>query len=205
MWKIVRPFIALAVCVGSGAASAWAADTHGQPDGLEQPALRFAFSAESPLVARAEPIESLQNGVPGAYVSAMTLYRVALASGLQPPLVASDRIYGDDLAGPLQWTWATENGDVVTRVGKGTFRLSFAADGSDWFKELNCLMVTWPGGDQPAVMTCDDGTERRMTVPSDGVVMIDDVAYARVFPREPLPPEEDVMTIDLDAGSQSVE
>ena len=144
MWKIVRPFIALAVCVGSGAASAWAADTQGQPDGLEQPALRFAFSAESPLVARAEPIESLQNGVPGAYVSAMTLYRVALASGLQPPLVASDRIYGDELAGPLQWTWATENGDMVTRVGKGLFRLSFEENQQQLVQELNCRMVPGP-------------------------------------------------------------
>ena len=44
-----------------------------------------------------------------------------------------------------------------------------------------------------------------MMMPSDGVVMIDDVAYARVFPREPLPPEEDAMTIELDEGSQSVE
>ena len=205
MWQTVRLFIALTSCVAGGAASAWAADTRSQPDGLGQPTLRFAFSAESPLVTRAGGIESLESGVPGAYVSAMTLYRVALASGLQPPLVASDRVYGDELAGPLQWTWATENGDVVTRVARGIFRLSFEADRSDWFRELDCRMVTWPGGDQQAVMQCDDGTERRMTVPSDGVVMIDDVAYTRLFQREPLPPEEDIMMIELDEGSQSVE
>ncbi len=108
---------------------------------MSQPSLRFDFAAESPLAARAGTAESLAESVPGAYVSAMTLYRVAMASGIQPPLVASDRIYGEELAGPLQWTWSSENGDVVSKIGKGMFRLSFQENGSNWFRELNCRMV----------------------------------------------------------------
>ena len=172
---------------------------------MRQPSLRFDFSAESPLAARAGMAESLAESVPGAYASAMTLYRVAMASGTQPPLVAPDRIYGEELAGPLQWTWSAENGDVVSKIGKGMFRLSFQENGSSWFREVNCRMTQWPGGDLKAPMDCDDGTKRTMTIPSEGVVMIDDVTFQRVFAREPLPPEEDAASLGLEEAIKAAE
>ena len=205
---MVRPvgfIVALAFSVQFGGSALWAEDL--RPDDRTASLQRIvpSFAAESPIVAGPGSAQLLQDSLPGRYVSAMTLYRVAMASGLQPPLVATDRIYGDELAGPLQWTWSAENGNMVTRTGKGLFRLSIEESSSNWFREINCRMVQWPGGDFSAVMNCEDGKERTMVIPSDGVVMIDDVAYARVFPRAPLPPEEDAMTIELDEGSQSVE
>ena len=191
MWRLVNFTVASVLCVGTGAAAAWAAEARPDQRPVSQPSLRFDFAAESPLVARAGPAEALADSVPGAYASAMTLYRVAMASGTQPPLVVPDRIYGEELAGPLQWTWSSQKGDVVSKIGKGLFRLSFQENGSSWFRELNCRMTQWPGGDLTAPMDCDDGTKRTMTIPSEGVVMIDDVTYQRVFAREPLPPEED--------------
>ncbi len=198
MLRVVKFSVALALCVGTGVASALAADSRSDPGPAKQPSLRFSFAGESPLGARAGLPETFADHVPGAYASAMTLYRTAMAIGLQPPLVASDRIYGAELAEALQWTWSTANGDVVTRIGKGTFRLSLEA-GSNWFRELNCRMIQWPGGDLQAEMACDDGRRRMMMIPSEGVVMIDDVAFQRVFAREPLPPEEDIVPPDAEA------
>ncbi len=199
MWRPVRFLVALVSCVGADAAAAWAIDVQGRPAGFTQPPLRFAFAGQSPLGTSAGVAESLQNSVPGAYFSAMTLYRVAMASGLRPRLVTSDRIYGEDLPGPLQWTWSAENGDVITRVGKGTFRLSFEENRSNWFREFNCKMTQWPDGEFAAVISCEDGSERTMLIPSDGIVMLGNVAYQRVFQREPLPPEEEIVLPDPEA------
>lgn len=205
MWRSVQFIVALVLCVGTGVATAWAIDMQSRSGGLKQPPLRFAFSGESPLGASPGMTESLQNGVPGAYFSAMTLYRVAMASGLRPPLVKPDRIYGEELAGPLQWTWSAENGDVITRVGKGTFRLSFEENRSNWFRELSCTMTQWPGGDLAAVISCEDGSERTMLIPSEGIVMLGNVAYQRIFQREPLPPEEDALVLEAEEGLPATE
>jgi hypothetical protein len=205
MHHLVKLSVALALCVGTGGAAAWATDARTDPSPLKQPTLRFSFATESPLAARADQTESLVPSLPGAYASAMTLYRFAMASGFRPPLVASDRIYGEELAGPLQWTWSSENGDVVSKIGKGLFRLSFQENGSSWFRELNCRMTQWPGGDLKAPMDCADGTKRTMTIPAEGVVMIDDVAFQRVFAREPLPPEEDAASLGLEDAIKAAE
>lgn len=195
----------MAFSVQFGGSALWAEEVRPNDGSASLRPVVSSFAAESPIVAGPGPTQLLQDSLPGRYVSAMTLYRVAMASGLQPPLVATDRIYGDELAGPLQWTWSAENGNMVTRTGKGLFRLSVEESSSKWFREINCRMVQWPGGDFSAVMSCEDGKDRTMVIPSDGVVMIDEVAYTRVFPREPLPPEEDAMTIELDEGVQAAE
>lgn len=193
MRYLAKLSVALALCVGSGVPAAWASDVQPGGGAVRPPSLRFDFAAESPLAMRAGPAESPAWSLPGAYASAMALYRVAMASGVRPPLVTPDRIYGEELAGPLQWTWSTPNGDVLSKTGRGMFRLSFAENGGSWFREMNCRMIQWPGGDLQAPMDCEDGTQRVMTIPSEGVVMIDDVAFQRVFAREPLPPEEEVV------------
>jgi hypothetical protein len=78
------------------------------------------------------------------------------------------------------------------------FRLSFADNRSNWFQELDCKLVAWPGGDTEAPMSCSDGSQRRMEIPGDGIVYLDDVEYRRVFVSDEttLPPEE---VIDVDA------
>ena len=60
-------------------------------------------------------------------------------------------------------------------------------------------MIQWPSGDLQAEMACDDGRQRMMMIPSEGVVIIDDVAFRRVFAREPLPPEEDIVLPEVEA------
>ena len=120
------------------------------------------------------------------YASAMTWYRVALSQGYQPPLVLQSWLYSDELPEPLQWAWSAPNGDLVARTGKGSFLLSFEDSGKNWFRELNCRMIHWPGGDAQAVMNCNDGTQRTMLIPEEGGVMIGNVQYRRAFQQAPV-------------------
>ena len=156
------------------------------PNAAHKSQYRLAFAAKSPLAAQAGAVETVKAGVPHEYASAMTWYRVALARGYQPPLVTSSRIYRDQLPEPLQWTWSAENGDLVIRTGRGSFLLSFEDSRKNWFRELNCRMVQWPGGDAQAVMNCDDGTQRTMLIPEEGGVVIGNVLYERAFQQAPV-------------------
>lgn len=144
------------------------------------------------------------NGLPKQYASAMTWYRTALEDGYtQPPLVASPWLRDEQLPEPLQWTWVSDNGDLVTRAGKGVFRLSFADNENNWFQDVDCRLLAWPGGDTEAPMSCEDGVERTMAIPGDGVVLVDDVQYVRVFDSDAttLPPEEVIDVDELTAAA----
>lgn len=166
----------------------------GQAFGFETPAttpsrvylqFRPALSASSPLVAR-NAATSQKPGVPAEYASAMTWYRMALTNGFQPPLVARSWTYGDELPEPLQYAWSAPNGDLVARTGKGSFMLSFEDNDKNWFRELTCMMVQWPGGDAQAVMNCNDGTQRTMLIPEEGGVVIGNQQYRRAFQQAPV-------------------
>src|SRR5690606_12765493 len=148
--------------------------------------LRLSFADRSPLVSDPGPAGALVAAVPPEYASAMTWYRVALAQGYQPPLVARSQLYSDQLPEPLQWAWSAPNGDLVARTGKGSFLLSFEDSGKNWFRELNCRLVQWPDGDAQAVMNCNDGTQRTMLIPEEGGVVIGNVQYKRAFQQAPV-------------------
>jgi hypothetical protein len=156
------------------------------PAGHRDLQFRFAVSAKSPLVSSPGPDASQQTGVPAEYASAMTWYRMALAKGFRPPVVAPSWTYGDQLPEPLQYAWAAPNGDLVARTGKGSFLLSFEDSDRNWFRELNCMMVQWPGGDAQAIMKCNDGTQRTMLIPEEGGVVIGDKQYRRAFQQAPV-------------------
>ena len=131
----------------------------------------------------------------------MTWYRVALAQGYEPPLVTRSWIYSDQLPEPLQWAWSAANGDLVARTGRGSFLLAFEDSQKNWFRELNCRLVQWPGGDAQAIMNCNDGTQRTMLIPEEGGVVIGNVQYQRAFQQAPVnfddaPPEGDAPTGD---------
>ena len=70
--------------------------------------------------------------------------------------------------------------------------MSFANSANNWFQEVDCRLQAWPEGNAGAVMVCNDGKQRTMQVPGDGIVMVDDVQYVRVFDSEEtkLPPPE---------------
>lgn len=172
---------------------------------------RFSFAEKSPLVSIPGPADALKTGVPAEYASAMTWYRVALANGYQPPLVTQSWIYSDELPEPLQWAWSAPNGDLVARVGKGSFLLSFEDSGKNWFRELNCRMIHWPGGDAQAIMNCNDGTQRTMLIPEEGGVMIGNVQYRRAFQQAPVNFEDALPTgyeptgVEAEPIDQSIE
>ena len=163
---------------------AWGFDSRVDPTATHSLQFRFDFVSKSPLIA--SPADALKTGVPHEYASAMTWYRVALAQGYQPPLVARSWVYSDQLPEPLQWAWSAPNGDLVARTGKGSFLLSFEDSGKNWFRELNCRMVQWPGGDAQAIMNCNDGTQRTMQIPEEGGVVIGNVQYRRAFQQAPV-------------------
>ena len=93
---------------------------------------------------------------------------------------------------PLHWAWIADNGDLVTKVGRGIFELSFANSRSNWYRELDCRLAHLAGGNADAPMSCNDGTQRTMQIPGNGIVLVDDVPFVRVFEFEEtvLPPEE---------------
>jgi len=172
---------------------------------------RFAFAEKSPLAAKPAAVEAVNAGVPAEYASAMTWYRVALSQGYQPPLVLQSWLYSDELPEPLQWTWSAPNGDLVARTGKGSFLLSFEDSGKNWFRELNCRLIHWPGGDAQAVMNCNDGTQRTMLIPEEGGVMIGNVQYRRAFQQAPvnfdeaLPASQEPTGVAAEPIDQSIE
>lgn len=147
---------------------------------------RFSFADRSPLISQPAAVDAQKSGVPHEYASAMTWYRVAMTNGYQPPLVTRSWIYSDELPEPLQWAWSAPNGDLVARTGKGSFLLSFEDSAKNWFRELNCRMIHWPGGDAQAVMNCNDGTQRTMQIPEEGGVVIGNVQYRRAFEQAPV-------------------
>ncbi|MDQ2634262.1 MAG: hypothetical protein M3Y78_11060 [Pseudomonadota bacterium] len=165
---------------------AWGFDYRIDPAAAHSSQFRFAFADKSPLIATPSPAEALETGVPPEYASAMTWYRVALKQGYQPPLVAQSRVYSDELPEPLQWTWSAPNGDLIARTGKGSFLLSFEDSRKNWFRELKCRLVQWPGGDAQAIMNCNDGTQRTMLIPEEGGVVIGNVQYQRAFQQAPV-------------------
>lgn len=163
---------------------AWGFDQRIDPNATHCLQFRPGLTSKSPLIS--SPADTLKTGVPHEYASAMTWYRVALAQGYQPPLVARSWIYSDQLPEPLQWAWSAPNGDLVARTGKGSFLLSFEDNDKNWFRELNCRMVVWPGGDAQAIMNCNDGTQRTMLIPEEGGVVIGNVQYKRAFQQAPV-------------------
>lgn len=189
LWSVAMK--RLSVLVGAFLLSAlsglaWGFDYRIDPSTAHSSQFRFSFANKSPLVSVPGPAESLKAAVPTEYASAMTWYRVALAHGYQPPLVTQSWIYSDDLPEPLQWAWSAPNGDLVARTGKGSFLLSFEDSGKNWFRELNCRLVQWPGGDAQAIMNCNDGTQRTMLIPEEGGVVIGNVQYRRAFQQAPV-------------------
>lgn len=181
----------LSVLFGLMLASALAGQAFGfdyriDPSTAHGSQFRFSFADRSPLVSTPGPAETLRTAVPPEYASAMTWYRVALANGYEPPLVAQEWIYSEQLPEPLQYAWSAPNGDLVARTGKGAFLLSFEDTGKNWFRELNCRMVHWPGGDAQAVINCNDGTQRTMLIPEEGGVVIGNQQYRRAFQQAPV-------------------
>jgi hypothetical protein len=165
---------------------AWGFDNRIDPSAAQSLRFSFDFAAKSPLISSPGPADALKAGIPHEYASAMTWYRVALAHGYQPPLVVRSWVYSDQLPEPLQWAWSAPNGDLVARTGKGSFLLSFEDSGKNWFRELNCRLVHWPGGDAQAVMNCNDGTQPTMLIPEEGGVVIGNVQYKRAFQQAPV-------------------
>jgi hypothetical protein len=141
----------------------------------------FAFAPMAAPVAHARAADVSETSMPAEYAAAMTWYRMAMANGFDAPVVASPWLHGEELPEPLRWSWQTGNGDLINRVGRGAFRLSFEDNNANWFRELNCWMVVWPGGDLQAKIECEDGTQRTMLIPEEGGLVLDGVAYQRAF------------------------
>lgn len=122
------------------------------------------------------------NGIPPAFAASMALYRAAYTDDY-----ARYQVLGLDWLGNgtppevLQWTWAARSGDLIARTGRGAFRLSFGDYRSNWFRDLDCTFISWPGNAREATMICEDGQKRTMRIPGNGVVIIGDVQYRRIF------------------------
>lgn len=196
MLRQVLPLLMSLLPIAGSCVDADAYDRRVDPAVMRRGETTIAFTPASPLSSRAGAADALDGNlriVPREYASAMTWYRVAFAGGYdQGPMVASPLGYGDRLPEPLHWAWVADDGDLITRVGKGLFRLSFANGANNWFQEVDCRLQAWPGGNAEAPMVCNDGKPRAMQVPGDGIVLVDDIQYVRVFDSEQttLPPPE---------------
>ena len=187
------PLLVSLLSVAGSSVAAHAYDHRIDPGVTRRGEITSAFTPELSLAGHAATTDRNLRIVPREYASAMTWYRVAFAGGYdQGPMVASPLGYGDQLPEPLHWAWVADNGDLITRVGKGLFRLSFADSANNWFQEVDCRLQAWPEGNAEAPMACNDGKPRVMQVPGDGIVLVDDIQYVRVFDSEQttLPPPE---------------
>jgi hypothetical protein len=186
--------------VGSGGA-VHAYDRRVDPNVVGSAEMTFTFSPKTMQDSADHIFSGEEPKLPPEYASAMTWYRAALEGGYaQAPMVALPWSRDDQLPEPLHWAWIADNGDLITRVGKGVFRMSFADNQSNWFQDVDCRLSSWPGGDTVAPMSCADGKERKMQIPGDGVIVVDDRQFTRVFDSDDttLPPEE---VIDIDAAT----
>lgn len=182
---------------------AHAYDPRIDPEAASRSEISFAPSRD---VLRALNIGTDNAQLPAEYASAMTWYRVALADGYpQAPLVASPWLRDEQLPEPLHWAWIADNSDLITRTGKGLYRISFANSLSTWFQEVDCRLQTWPEGNSEAPMACNDGKQRIMQIPGNGVVIVDDVQYVRVFNSKEttLPPHEVIPDEKLTAAERA--
>lgn len=204
MSRLVRICLASMLSLAGGYGFAYATDYRVDPDAAQRAEIHITLNEEGARTKAADTIDVAAHGLPREYASAMTWYRVALADGyMQPPLVASPWMRDEQLPEPLQWTWVADDGDLLTRAGKGVFRLSFANNRTNWFQDVDCRLLSWPGGNTEAPMTCSDGAERTMRIPGDGVVLVDDIQFVRVFDSDAttLPPEEVIDVDELTAAA----
>ena len=187
--------------VTGGIGFAHAYDIRVDPNAARRAEIRVNFSEEPRRTLSAIAVGEFSSDrprLPSGYASAMTWYRVTLANGYtQPPMIASPWPHDEQLPEPLHWAWVADNGDLVTKVGRGIFELSFANSRSNWYRELDCRLLTWPGGNADAPLSCNDGTQRTLQIPGNGIVLVDDVPFVRVFESEEtaLPPEETLAEI----------
>jgi hypothetical protein len=199
--------LALSLAGSCGVAHAY--DSRIDPGAASRAEITIAFTPEFPLRSSKGPADTVdrdQRIVPAEYASAMTWYRVTLSGGYPQPLIATAPwSYSDQLPEPLHWAWIADNGDVITRAGKGLYRMSFANSHNNWFQEVDCRLMAWPEGDSEAAMTCSDGKQRAMQVPGDGIVLVDDIQYVRVFDSEEttLPPPEQIPGAKLTPEEQA--
>jgi hypothetical protein len=201
---MARPvYLALltALSLAGGSIVAHAYDNRVDPNAARRTEFSVTLPTEAKLALALGSLDKLTRDKPDLpleYASAMTWYRAAFANGhQQPPIVASPWGYDEQLPETLHWTWVADDGDILTRSGKGVFRLSFADNHSNWFRETECQLQSWPDGTAEAPLSCGDGVARTMQIPGDGIVLIDGVQFTRVFTSEEttLPPEE-VVSID---------
>jgi hypothetical protein len=196
MSRLAHFCLGFLLSLAGGHGVAYAYDFRVDPEATLRGAIGVAFGRE-PMRALADRADGdLNSGdpkLPPDYAPAMTWYRLALAGGYkQPPLVARDWSHDERLPEPLQWAWLAENGDVVSRMGRGVFRLSIANSRVNWFRDVDCRLVSWPDGKAEAPMACNDGSQRMMQIPGDGLVRVDGIQFSRVFQSDAtvLPPEE---------------
>jgi hypothetical protein len=190
------------LCLGSllslagGFGAAFAYDARIDPNAAQRAEIGVTFGKEPMRTLADSAGGKLTSGdprLPRAYGPAMTWYRVALADGHdQPPILAPDWSYDEQLPEPLHWAWLAENGDLIARTGRGVFRLSIANSRVNWFRDVDCRLMSWPDGKAEAPMACTDGSQRMMQIPGDGLVRVDGMQFSRVFQSDAtvLPPEE---------------
>lgn len=182
------PFaLLIEACWGIAAASDYRLD----PDAANRGELSIMPAKGFLVTVRAGRISELDPGklypdkqdVMQAYAGAMTWYRLAPEDAYpKGQTLALDWVGSDQLPEPFRLAWAAPNGDLVARIGGGIFRIILGDYRHNWFRDIDCRMVSWPDKNLEAAMSCDDGQERKMLIPGGGTVIVDGVSYAQVFP-----------------------
>jgi len=86
------------------------------------------------------------------------------------------------------FTWIAASGDMVRRVGDGTFVLSAGNQLGNWYQDISCQVTLWP------TLFCSDFRERTMSAPDLETVIFDGVEFKRPYPVvQELPDEADLL------------
>lgn len=194
----VRVFCVPAIVLGLGG-QALARDIVLEPDIISPPEAAVMLAANLPQGLGQGPADVFSRqplAIAKDYAPAMIWYRAALSRNGQPAIAATEP--NEDDPNPLRY-WIADNGDLVSRTGRGQFHLTFGSGARNWYRELDCRLVNWPDGEAKAIMNCDDGVQRTMVIPSSGTVVVDDVEYKRVVTEAPLDGPE-AYAVSAEAG-----
>jgi hypothetical protein len=119
------------------------------------------------------------------YVSSMTLYSLAPnENDLKAKVLTLNWVGTDRLPDAFRLVWAAPNGNLIARIGRGLFRISSGNYRANFFRNVDCQLMNWSGGEIEAAVSCSDGKDRSMLVPGNGLLVIDNVQYRRIFPMD---------------------
>lgn len=104
------------------------------------------------------------------YSASMAHYRTSLSAHSR-----NDGFVGDFVSSlRIPWTWRSDDGSTVRRVGNSLFLLTEGDCLSRMCREISCRQTEWP------VFDCRDGHKRKMAAPGLSGISFGGINYSQI-------------------------